>query len=55
MELILNSFFSHKIMKSFDYVPTNPKKNILIANGINLTFNIYCNVIITHGYIGSLE
>jgi len=27
-------------MKSLDYVPTSPKTNISIANGINLTFNI---------------
>ncbi len=42
-------------MKSLDYVPTNPKTNISIANGINLTFNIYYNLVITNGYIGSLE
>jgi hypothetical protein len=46
MELVLNSNFSHKIMKSLDYVPISPKTTIPIANGINLTFNIYCNLVI---------
>jgi hypothetical protein len=55
MESILNSNIFHKIMKSHDYVPTSPKTTISIANDINLTFNIYCNLLITNGYIGSLE
>jgi hypothetical protein len=42
-------------MKSLDYVPTSPKTTISISNGINLTFNICCNLVITNGYIGSLE
>ncbi len=42
-------------MKSLEYVPTSPKTTISIANGINLTFIIYCNLVITNGYIGSLE
>jgi hypothetical protein len=50
MELILNSIFFQKTMKSFDYVPINPKTTISIA--INLTFNIYYNLAITNGYMG---
>jgi hypothetical protein len=42
-------------MKSLNYVPTSSKTIISIANDINLTFNIYCNLVITNGYIGSLE
>jgi hypothetical protein len=42
-------------MKSFDYVSTSPKTTISIANNVTLTFNTYCNLVITHGYIGSLE
>jgi hypothetical protein len=53
MELVLNSIFFQKIMKSHDYVRTNPKMTISIA--INLTFNIYYNLAITNGYIGVLK
>jgi hypothetical protein len=42
----LNSKIFHKIMKSLDYVPMSPKTTISIANGINLTFNTYCNLVI---------
>jgi hypothetical protein len=53
MELILNSIFFHKTMKSLDYVPTSLETTISIASDINLTFNIYYNLAITNGYIGS--
>jgi hypothetical protein len=49
------SYFPHNTMKSLDYVSISQKTNISIANRVNFTFNIYCNLVITHGYIGSLE
>jgi hypothetical protein len=33
----------------------SPKTTMSIMNDINLTFNIYYNLTITNGYIGSLE